>query len=194
MEALGMSCTKYYEIDKIIYSIDSRKVPTYKEIKYLYAWITATPHIITVFNIIVVDMAPSYGVVLGRDWSSMIGGYIMNNGSCMMLPGKEGVMIKVPREPIKPFSLKKKDNELMEDYIDAGIENYAILDMGQKESLEQFQDLEVPECVFEGYWRMSFDGACSKLGNRVGIVLVSPDKTTHPHTVRLELQCMNNEA
>ena len=96
MEALGMSCTKYYEIDEIIYSIDSRKVPTYREIKDLYAWITTTPHIITVFNIIVVDLPPSYGVVLGRDWSSMIGGYIMNNGSCMMLPGKEGAMIKVP--------------------------------------------------------------------------------------------------
>jgi hypothetical protein len=58
-----------------------------------------TPHIIMVFNIIVVDLPPTYGVVLGRYWSSMIGGYIMNDGSCMMLPGKEGAMIKVPREP-----------------------------------------------------------------------------------------------
>jgi hypothetical protein len=46
----------------------------------------------------------------------------MNDGSCMMLPGKEGAMIKVPREPRKPFSFKKKDNELMEDYIDVGLE------------------------------------------------------------------------
>jgi hypothetical protein len=52
----------------------------------------------------------------------MIGGYIMNDGSCMMLPGKEGAMIKVPREPRKPFSFKKKDNELMEDYIDVELE------------------------------------------------------------------------
>jgi len=53
----------------------------------------------------------------------------MNDGSCMMFPGKEGAMIKVPREPRKPFSLKKKNNELMEDYIDDGIGNYAILYM-----------------------------------------------------------------
>jgi hypothetical protein len=61
----------------------------------------------------------------------------MNDGSCMMLPGKEGAMIKVPREPRKPFSFKKKDNELMEDYIDVGIGNYAILDMEHSEILEK---------------------------------------------------------
>jgi hypothetical protein len=34
MEALGMGCTKYYETSERIYAIDSRKVPTYGEIKY----------------------------------------------------------------------------------------------------------------------------------------------------------------
>jgi hypothetical protein len=43
----------------------------------------------------------------------MIEGYVMNDGSCMMLLGKEEEMIKVPCEPRKPFSLKNKDNELM---------------------------------------------------------------------------------
>jgi ribonuclease HI len=194
MEALGMSCTKYYETSESIYAIDSRKVPAYGEIKDFYAWITTTPHIITIFNIIVVDLPPAYGVVLGRDWTSMIGGYIMNDGSCMMLPGKEGVMIKVPREPRKPFSFKKKDNELMEDYIDVGIGNYVILDMEHNEILEQVQGLGNQDCLFEGYWRMSFDGACSKSGNGVGIVLLSPNKTMHPHVVRLEFSCTNNEA
>jgi hypothetical protein len=73
MEALGMSCTKYYEIGEIIYAIDSRKVSAYGEIKEFYAWIMTTPHIITVLNIIVVDLHPTYGVVPGRDWTSMIG-------------------------------------------------------------------------------------------------------------------------
>jgi hypothetical protein len=89
-----------------------------------------------VFNIIWVDLPPTYGVMLGIYWSSMIGGYIKNDGSCMMLPGKEGEMIKVPRDPIKHFSFKNKDNELMEDYTDDGIINYAILDMKQNENLE----------------------------------------------------------
>jgi hypothetical protein len=110
MDALGMNYTKYYETGEHIYKIDSRQVPTFGEIKEFYAWIMMAPHIITVFNIIVVYLPLTYGVVLGRDWSSMIRGYIMNDGSCMVLLSKEGVMIKVPREPTKPFSFKKKDN------------------------------------------------------------------------------------
>jgi hypothetical protein len=108
MEALGMSCTKYYEIGESIYAIYSRKIPTYGEIKDFYAWITFSPHIIIVFTTIVVDLPPTYGVVLVRYWYSMIGGYIMNVGSCMMLPKKDGTRLKFPRESIKPFSLKKK--------------------------------------------------------------------------------------
>jgi hypothetical protein len=136
MEALGMSCRKYYETGKNIYAIDSRKVPAYGEIKDFYAWITVVPHIITVFNIMVVDLPPAYRVVLGRDWSSMIGGYIMNDESCMMLPDKYGVMIKVPHEHRSSFYFKNKNNEMMEDYIDVSIENYAILDMGQIEDIK----------------------------------------------------------
>jgi hypothetical protein len=113
MEALGMQCTKYYETGGIIYSIDSIKVRAYGEIKDIFAWICATPHIITMFNIIVFYLHPAYSVVLGRDWCSMIGGYIMNDGSCMMLPNKDGTMIKVPREQRNPTSFKKKETEMM---------------------------------------------------------------------------------
>jgi hypothetical protein len=147
----------------------------YGEIKEFYAWITIAHHIITVFNIVVVNLPPAYGVVLGRYCKSMIDGYIMSDGSCMMLPGKEGVMIKVPREPRNPFTFKKKDNELMEDYIDVGIKNYAILDMEHNESLGKIKGIGNQEGFFEGYWRMSFNGACSKSKNRVGIVILSPN-------------------
>jgi hypothetical protein len=66
MEALGMSCTKYYETGESIYAIDSRKVLAYGEIKDFYAWIIVAPHIIIVFTIIVVDLPPTYGVVLNE--------------------------------------------------------------------------------------------------------------------------------
>jgi len=84
----------------------------------------------------VVDLPLAYRVFQGRDWDSMIERYIMNDVSCMMLPNKEGTMIKVPHEPRRPFSFKKKDNELMEDYIDIRIKNYDILHM------EKIQDME----------------------------------------------------
>jgi hypothetical protein len=68
MEELGMGCTKYYDIGESIYAIDSTNFPTYGEIKDFCAWITATPHISTIFTIIVVEFPPTYGVVIGRDW------------------------------------------------------------------------------------------------------------------------------
>jgi hypothetical protein len=171
MEALGMSCTKYYETSERIYAIDSRKVPTYGEIKDFYAWIIVVSSYYYSFSILwwwtfLLHMELSSG----RDWSSMIRGYIMNDRSCMMFPDKDRAMIKVPREPRKSFSFKKKDNELMEDYIDVGIGNYAILD------LDQIEDVENQDNNFSYYWRMSFDGACSNSGNGVGIVLKIPEK------------------
>jgi hypothetical protein len=111
-------------------------VIAYGEIKYFYAGITVAPHIIIVFNIVMVYLPPTYEVVIGTDWSSMIREYILNDGSYMMFPDKDRTMMKVPREPKRSFSFKKKDNELFEDYIDVGIANYAILDMEQIEDME----------------------------------------------------------
>jgi ribonuclease HI len=48
--------------------------------------------------------------------------------------------------------------------------------------------------MFEGYWRISLDGACSKSVIGVGVVLISPNKIMHPHAIRLEFSCTNNEA
>jgi hypothetical protein len=194
MEALVMKFTKYYETGESIHAIDSRQVSAYGEIKDFYAWITTTLHIITIFNIIVVDLPPTCGVVLGRDWSYMIRGYIMNDGSCMMLPDKGRAMIKVPRVPMRPFSLKKKDTELMEDYIDVGIIKYAILDMEKIEDLEKTQDMKNQENPFDGYWRISFNEACSRSRSGVGIVLVNLGKIVYPHAIKLEFACTNNEA
>jgi hypothetical protein len=73
-------------------------------------------------------MYPTYGVVLGRDWSSMIGGYIMNDGSCIMLLNKYGTMVIVPREVRKPFSLRRKENEFVRNYLDVGMGNYVFFD------------------------------------------------------------------
>jgi ribonuclease HI len=101
---------------------------------------------------------------------------------------------KIPREPKRPLYLKKKDNELMEYYIDVGIRKHVIIDMEQIESLEKIQCMENEERSFDGYWRMSFDGSFSSSGSGVGIVLVSPGKIVHPRAIRLEFACTNNEA
>lgn len=60
------------------------------------------PHLHTVFTITVVDLPAAYGVFIGRDFLKL-GGYIMNNGSCMMLPTKDGGFTKI----IHPSRVKK---------------------------------------------------------------------------------------
>jgi ribonuclease HI len=40
---------------------------------------------------------------------------------------------------------------------------------------------------------MSFDGACSKSGNIVGIIFKIPKVVIYSHAIRLEFPCTNNE-
>jgi hypothetical protein len=188
MESMGMGCTKYYEIGEIVYVIDSRKVPSYGEIKFFCACITAVPHITIIFIIIVVYSPPVYGLVMGRDWFSLIGGYIMNDESYMMLPKKYGTMVRVPREAIKPISFRKKYNELVQDYIDVGIGNYAVLDPKHPSISKQEGDNS-----FDVFWKMSFVDACSKSRSGLGIFFKIPNSIIHPHTIRLKFPCTNNE-
>jgi hypothetical protein len=51
----------------------------------------------------------------------------MNDGSCTILTNKDGTMVRVSRENRMPISLKKKDNEVMKNYVDDGIGNYVVL-------------------------------------------------------------------
>jgi len=53
----------------------------------------------------------------------------MNDGSCMMLPNKDGTMARFPREARKLASFIKKENKMMENYIDVGIGNYVVLSL-----------------------------------------------------------------
>jgi hypothetical protein len=82
----------------------------------------------------------------------------------------------------------------MEYYIYVEIIIYVILDMEQIEDMEKIQDMENKRHMLEGYWRISFDGAFSSSESGVGIVLVNPRSFFHPHAIRLEFACTNNEA
>jgi hypothetical protein len=57
---------------KVYMQLILEKCQSYGENKDFYAWITETPHIITVFNIIVVDLPSQHmQLCLGGDWTSM---------------------------------------------------------------------------------------------------------------------------
>jgi hypothetical protein len=95
----------------------------------------------------------------------MIGCYIINDGNCMMFIHKYGTMVRVPKEVGKLVSVKKKENELMRNYLDVGMGNYDVFDSEQLNIPKQEK-----ENSFQGYWRMSFDGACSKFRNGARIL------------------------
>jgi hypothetical protein len=67
----------------------------------------------------------------------------------------------------------------MEDNIEAWIGNYPIIDMEHSEILEKVKDTENQEYLLEGYWRTSFNGACSSSKSGVEIVFVSPKNIVH---------------
>jgi len=49
------------------------------------------------------------------------------------------------------------------------------------------------ENSFQGFWKMSFDGACSKYGNGVGIVFKISQSSIYSQPIKLEFPCTNNE-
>jgi hypothetical protein len=61
----------------------------------------------------------------------MVGGYIMNDRSCMMFPNKYGTMVRVPREIRKHFSFRRKENELMRNYLNARMGKHVVFDLKQ---------------------------------------------------------------
>jgi len=67
IESVGMEPMRYYKNGETIFAIDSKKLLSYGEIKDFCSWKTTTPHITTIFIIIVFDLPLTYGVVVGRD-------------------------------------------------------------------------------------------------------------------------------
>ena len=89
-KSIGLECTRHVKTSEGIFAIDSRKVAAYGEINDLCAWISITPHVKIMFTIVVDDLPPTYGVVIRWEWNFPLGGYIMNDGYCMMVPNKSG--------------------------------------------------------------------------------------------------------
>jgi len=112
----------------------------------------------------------------------------MNDGSFMMLPSKNETMIRVPQKHIKSISFKKKENEVIQNYVDAGIENYVVFIIEQI-SLPKHDE----EISFQGFWKFSFDGVCSKFGNGADIIFKTQKHHIYPHVIILEFPCINNE-
>lgn len=98
MRTVGLDCTRHYKAGDCNFSIDSRSVLAYGEIKYCCVELSSSPQNHIVFPIIVVDLPPTYSLVLGHERSYLLSAYPMNDGSCIILPNKDGSLIRVLHE------------------------------------------------------------------------------------------------
>ena len=180
MKTIGVYCTKNYKAGEFIFVIDSRSVSTYKEIKYFCARIISFAHIHIVFTIIVVDLPLAYSLIIGQEWIYPLGGDLMNDGSCMMLPNKDGRFTKVPCEENNPICYQRKEDQGMDNFSYMGLGNYVILkDITNEKSIDQ---------IIDGLWKLYFNGACSKNGSGIEVVVESPHSKIYPHSFKLQFE------
>jgi len=77
----------------------------------------------------------------------------------------------------------------MKNYIDVGIVNYVVFN-----TTKIIYAKKLIGNTLQGFWKMSFDGACCKFKVGVCIVFKIPLSCIYPHVIRLEFHCTNNEA
>jgi hypothetical protein len=102
MEELGLSCTN--ENARSMLSYNSLQQMIIGEIKHVTLVLCAHPEIRMTLSIQVIDMLVSnYSIILGRDWKSLIGGYLSLNGSHLSVPqnGKNIIVLREGR--ISPY-------------------------------------------------------------------------------------------
>lgn len=110
----------------------------------------------------------------------------MNDGICMMLPNKDGSFTRVTCEENKPVCFQIKEDHEMDIFLNIDLGNYVVLeDITNKESIDQINN---------GSWKLFLDGACTKNGLGIGVIIESTESKIHPHDFKLQFECTNNES
>ena len=106
----------------------------------------------------------------------------MNDGICMMLPNKDGSIIRFPHEAKNIVCFEGKEYYEMDNFLDMGLGNYVVLEgITNKESIDQ---------IFDGPWKLFFDGAFSKNGSSIVAIIEIHDSKIHPHGYNLNALIM----
>ena len=83
MEALGLSITKPYQD---LYAFDSRVVKCLGVIKDMVVNLTQLPMKSVIMDVVVVDIAPKFGMLLSRSWDKKVGGALQMDLSYATIP------------------------------------------------------------------------------------------------------------
>ena len=119
-----------------------------------------------------IDLPPTYSSILGHEWSYPLGGYLMNDGSYMMLPNMDGSLTRVPHETKKHVFFQNKEENGMDNFLDMGLGNYVVL--------EYITNRKPTDQIFDELWKLFFDGAYSKNGSGIGVIIESLNSKIKP--------------
>lgn len=124
--------------------------------------------------------------MFGREWSYPLGGCLMNDGSYMMIPSKYISLTRISCETNKYVCFKRKEESGMDNFLGIGLGNYVFLeDIVNKRPVNPISD---------GLWKFYFDGAFSRHGSEIRVIIESPYSKMKPHAYKLEFECTNIEA
>lgn len=141
-------------------------------------------------DIQVVDILDAYGMLLSRDWSWSLNGYMATDFLHMWLPWR-GVanQIRVDREPQMAHLVTEynvKNEHVSYASVEIGIYTLTITTTKNEGGYARMN----PDAL----WTLYVDGSRSKHGAGAGIALVNPGGKCHTVAYHLKFPCTNNTA
>ena len=205
-----------------IVQLDRTKVQVLGEINFVTIRLATDPRVVQRIDILIADIPEFYGLILSRDWSEKLHGYISTDWSHMWLPyrGKPN-QIKINREKhmthtVTEFEQENQpiafNNNILGNYSsESFFGNYIaqpspFLVNNFTSQIENFSQTDSSRCVNVTknsinkivdnslFWSLYFDGSKSSEGSGAGCILVSPEGEKTMLSCRLEFECTNNTA
>jgi ribonuclease HI len=139
-------------------------------------------------DIVVIDVPDAWGMLLNRKAAADLGGNLQMDLSYATIPTPDGNTFKLTREVFRRYHIEDPRNPKMKSN-EESLGNYAILSNSIVPLEENVHKDRVDEI-----WYMNFDGAFSRAGKGVGIVLQAPNGKVFKFSYRLEFDATNNVA
>jgi ribonuclease HI len=187
MEQLNLRISRPYHN---ICAMDSKMIKVHGLIKSLQAHLAVFPDIMIEMDIVVIDVPDAWGMLLSRKTTVDLGGNLQMDLTYATIPTPDGNTFKLNRELERRYHVEDPRNPKNElKYREDDLGNYAILSNFLAPIEEETNEDRVDEI-----WYMHFDGAFSRAGKGVGIVIQSPSGQEFKFAYRLEFDATNNVA
>jgi ribonuclease HI len=170
--------------------MDSKTIEVHGLIKGLQVHLAVFLDIMFEMDIVVIDVSDAWGMLLNRKVVADLGGNLQMDLSYATIPTPDGNTFKLTREVFRRYHIedpRNPKNELKYNGDDLG--NYAIFSNSIVPLEGKVQDNRVDEI-----WYMNFDGAFSREGKGVGVVLHAPNGKMFKFSYRLDFYATNNVA